>query len=52
MEQKSFDFNRHQPDPTCLQIPQAQQQQLIELMASLIITVFQSSEEKEYVPPK
>jgi hypothetical protein len=52
MEQKSFDFNRHQSDLTCSQLTQEQQQQLVDLMSSLIINVYQPSEEKEYDPAK
>jgi len=45
MQQKSFDFNHHQSVPVHLQLSEEHQQQLIDLMASLIINVFQTSEE-------
>ena len=47
MEQKSFDFNHHQSDLATPELTQEQQQQLVDLMASLIIDVFQPSEVKK-----
>lgn len=52
MEQKSFDFNHHQSEPIHLQLSEEHQQQLIDLMASLIINVFQTSEETKNEQPE
>lgn len=52
MEQKNFDFNRHQSDLAYPQLTEEQQQQLVDLVASLIINVFQPSEVKKYDQPK
>lgn len=47
MEQKSFDFNHHKANPIYLQLPDELQQQLVDLMASLIINVIQPIEDSE-----
>lgn len=52
MEQKNFDFNHHQSETIHLQLSEEHQQQLIDLMALLIINVFQISEETKNDQPE
>ena len=47
MEQKSFDFNRLEASPITLQMSKEHQQQLVDLMASLFIHVFQLPKNKD-----
>lgn len=47
MEQKSFDFIRLEASPITLQMSKEHQQQLIDLMESLIIHVFQLPKDKD-----
>ena len=50
MEQNNSDFNHNQSDPIHIQPSEDNQEQLINLMASLIINVFQTSQERIYDP--
>ena len=48
MDQRSFEFSNDESHPFYLQLEKEQQQPLIELMSTLIITLFQAQEKTQH----